>query len=157
MVFEYIKNADNLFVCQHCGVTKKNQNTMHYHLKTHEGKLPFECGFCKRQFLHSSTLELHKQSQHATETKRLFHCPVADCDYEGTLTKSNLLIHFIRKHCKDEAVAAARAGSPTVCTHCDKECKSMTSFHYHIANCISLDSDRAHQLAAIQSGATCAS
>lgn len=153
MPYTYQKNADGLYVCEHCGKTTERQNTMHYHLKTHEGKLPFECSFCKRQFLHASTLELHKQSQHAAETKRLFHCPVPNCDYEGTLTKSNLLIHFVRKHCKKEATAAVAPGrSQATCAYCDKECKSMTSFHYHIASCMPLDTERLKQLTAIQAG-----
>jgi hypothetical protein len=151
MVYQYKKNADGMFVCHQCGATKKNQNTMHYHLKSHEGKLPFECNICKKQFLQASTLDLHKRAQHTEHQDRLLRCPVPSCPYEGTLTKANLQIHFIRKHCGTEAAAARKecCTLPT-CTHCDKECKSLTAFHYHIANCIQLDSAREAQLKTIQ-------
>ena len=138
MVLEYIKNADGLYVCPACGETKKLQSTMHYHMKRHEGKLPFECTTCKKQFLHASTLELHRKAQHQKEEERMFKCPMADCTYKGTLTKANLLIHYVRKHCKEEAAAALCSKGTTAisCSHCDKSCNSMTAFHYHIAGCI---------------------
>jgi len=152
MVYEYQKNADGLYVCGHCGKTAAKQNTMHYHLKTHEGKLPYECSICKKGFLHASTLELHKKAQHEKEMERIHKCPFPGCAYEGTLTKANLIIHFMRKHCKDETAAAMERGDGDQfrCKHCTKGMKSLTAFHYHVASCVALDTTRAAQLMQIR-------
>ena len=125
---------------------------MHYHMKTHEGKLPFECGTCKKQFLHASTLELHKKAQHQTDQERMFKCPVKGCPFEGTLTKSNLLIHYVRKHCKEEAAKLLdkQESGPYKCRQCDKESKSLTAFHYHCVGCITITDARSAQLEGIR-------
>ena len=153
MGFEYQKNSDGHYVCQHCGKTAARQNTMHYHLKTHEGKLPYECSICKKGFLHASTLELHKKAQHEKEMERMFKCPVANCCFEGTLTKSNLVIHYVRKHCKEEALKCMeRLESGLIrCSTCQKEMKSLTAFHYHASSCIQLeDPKRSQELASLK-------
>jgi uncharacterized Zn-finger protein len=154
MGYEYKKNADGHFVCPHCGETKRLQSTMHYHMKRHEGKLPHECKLCNKSFLHASTLELHKKAQHQKEQERMFKCPMPGCPYEGTLTKANLLIHYVRKHCKAEATASIAPASTSAapqCVHCGKECKSLTAFHYHLVGCMPLeDANRQNHLAAIQ-------
>jgi len=152
MVYTYTKNAEGHFVCPHCACTKKNQNTMHYHLKTHEGKLPFVCSHCTKQFLHASTLELHKKAQHQEEHERMFKCPVAACPFEGTLTKSNLLIHYVRRHCKEEAGKLLKMGADgPECLACNKSSKSLTGFYYHSAGCMTLeDGVRQGQLDAIR-------
>ena len=134
MPYVYQKNADGLFVCGVCQVTKKNQNTMHYHLKTHEGHLPFECPTCKKEFLHAQTLALHVAARHTKEKAATLQCPY--CPYK-TLTKANRIIHFMRKHCGEETSRFATNG--LVCPACDKECNSSTAFLYHIAtNCMQL-------------------
>lgn len=139
MTYTYTKNAAGLYVCPHCNVTKEKQNTMHYHLKTHETRLPFECSFCKKGFLHASTLELHKRAQHSKENEKLMKCNVAGCAFKGTLTKANLLIHFVRKHCATEVAAALESkGDAYNCKICSKEMKSLTAFHYHVGTCISV-------------------
>ena len=152
MTYSYTKNAEGLYVCPHCNVTKKKQNTMHYHLKTHDTRLPYECNFCKREFLHASTLELHKRAQHSKENEKLMKCNVPHCDFKGTLTKANLLIHFIRKHCAEEAQAAlniCEAGH--VCKICEKNTKSLTAYHYHAISCITIrDTDMADRLKELQ-------
>lgn len=136
---KYKKNSDGHFICPYCGETKRIQSTMHYHMKKHEGKLPFECNICKKGFLHASTLDLHIKAQHQKEQERMFKCPMEGCVYKGTLTKSNLIIHFIRKHCKEEATAMGQdADRPLTCRSCNKETNSMTAFHYHIAGCIQI-------------------
>ena len=144
MTYIYTKNANGLYVCPHCNVTKKNQNTMHYHMKTHEGKLPFECSTCKKQFLHASTLELHKRAQHEVNQAKTLKCPVKDCPFEGTLTKSNLLIHYIRKHCKDEAakILDRLESGGYKCRECNKESKSLTAFHYHCVSCVEITDEK---------------
>ena len=138
MVYIYTKNSDGLFVCQHCGETRKNQNTMHYHLKKHEGNLPFACTLCDKQFLHASTLELHRKAQHDKEEERMFKCPVSGCTFKGTLTRSNLIVHYVRKHKKEEATKAMIKTEKGLykCGICDKETNSLSAFHYHVAGCL---------------------
>ena len=139
MTYTYTKNAAGLYVCPHCNVTKERQNTRHYHLKTHETRLPFECNFCKKGFLHASTLELHKRAQHSKETGKLMKCNVQGCAFKGTLTKANVIIHFVRKHCGTEVQDALETSNDMYkCKICSKGMNSLTAFHYHAANCISV-------------------
>ncbi len=155
MCYDYKKNDAGEFVCPTCGVTKRLQSTMHYHMKRHEGKLPFECRICKKSFLHASTLDLHMKAQHEKEQERMFKCPMPGCTYAGTLTKANLLIHYVRKHCKEEAAAAVAENSPSnstpICRFCNKGCNSLTAFHYHVASCMPIaDPARKQHIVTIQ-------
>ena len=145
MTYTYQKNAAGEFVCGICGCTKKNQNTMHYHLKAHEGKSPFECTVCKKGFLQSQSLLVHMAARHSTDTKGI-QCPL--CPFT-TATKANRIIHYVRKHCQ-EAVAKAlkQEGENFQCTVCQKELKSNTAFHYHVAGCLQLG-ERQAQLVSI--------
>jgi hypothetical protein len=140
MPFTYQKNADGHYVCPTCGKTTERQNTMHYHMKRHEGKFPFECTLCKKGFLQKSTLDLHIAARHTTDAEKKFKCPAKGCEFE-TLTKANLQIHFLRKHCKEEvnAMSITNEGTPGItCKGCSKHCNSTTAFHYHVASCIQL-------------------
>jgi len=134
MPYTYQKNVDGLYVCMICKVVKKNQNTMHYHMKNHECHLPFECKFCKKEFLHSQTLDLHIAARHVKEEAATLKCPC--CPYK-TLTRGNRIIHYMRKHCGEEIKQFSTAGLS--CPTCEKECNSQTAFLYHIAaGCIQL-------------------
>ena len=152
MPYNYIKNADGLYVCPHCDVKKERQNTMHYHLKTHEGRLGFDCNFCGKQFLQAYTLEIHKKSQHEREENSLLHCPSKNCTFKGTVTKSNLLIHFVRKHCQHSVEKILRVDDKIYsCLSCNKEMKSSTAFYYHALSCIIVeDKVLSEQLKTIQ-------
>ena len=99
MTYSYTKNADGHYICPQCNIVKKNQNTMHYHLKTHESRLPYECSFCKKGFLHASTLELHKRAQHSKENEKLMNCNVPGCEFKGTLTKALTAYHYHAMSC----------------------------------------------------------
>ena len=48
MPFTYQKNEDGNFVCPDCGVIKKRQNSMHYHMKKHLDELDHICKICKK-------------------------------------------------------------------------------------------------------------
>ena len=134
MTYTYQKNADGHYVCTLCQVVKKNQNTMHYHMKNHEGHLPFECKTCKKEFLHSQTLALHIAARHSKEEAANLKCPC--CPYK-TLTRANRIIHFMRKHCEEELKRFSTGG--LTCPTCQKECNSHTAFLYHAAtSCIQL-------------------
>jgi len=135
MTFEYQKNAAGEFVCGICQAVKKNQNTMHYHIKSHAGKYPFSCKICNKGFLQQQSLTVHNAALHSTDNTSLA-CPC--CDFE-TLTKANRIIHYVRKHCAEEVTKALHMKEGVFqCTLCDKELKSNTAFHYHVAGCLQL-------------------
>lgn len=132
MVYQYQKNAAGDFVCHICSAVKKNQSTMHYHLKRHEGKLPFQCPTCKREFLHASVLALHVAARHSRPSAGELACPV--CPYK-TLTKANRVLHFLRNHCAEDVAAfRKRCTTPLACAGCGKACNSPTAHLYHAAS-----------------------
>jgi len=136
MPYAYEKNAEGLFVCTICKETKKNQNTMHYHMKTHEGHLPFKCQTCKKEFLHSQTLALHISARHSKKDANYVTCPC--CPFKS-LTKSNRVVHFMRRHCEEEVKQFSKNG--LTCS-CEKVCNSNTAFLYHISQCIELTAEK---------------
>ena len=118
---------------------------MHYHMKKHEGHLPFECQTCKKEFLHAQTLAIHVAARHAKEEAAHLKCPC--CTYK-TLTKATMIIHYVRNHCADEIVAMKNDGN--TCAKCQKEGNSKTAFLYHIAKgCLSLPPSRRLELDSI--------
>ena len=140
MTFVYTRNDSGLFVCPHCGVTKKNQNTMYYHLVRHTGNLPYECKTCNHKYQFKQTLENHIASKHPTPEKEVhrLRCPVPGCEFQ-TLTNGNRIIHFMRKHCKGEIDEILQEREATlICKGCTKTFQSNTAFHYHATSCIRL-------------------
>lgn len=152
MVYQYSKDENGLFVCQHCGERQKNQNTMHYHYKkAHDNAMPFSCRHCEYKCLHQNTLNLHIAAKHPetdiAKTVPILKCPCNGCSFQ-TLTRGNRLIHFIRKHCKSEAALLLQEKDGELeCRTCKKTFSSSTSFHYHAAHCIQLkDAAKLRQL-----------
>jgi hypothetical protein len=152
----YMKNAEGHFVCPHCGETKEKQNTMFYHMQTHEGKLPYECNVCKKGFVQKQELLLHKQRRHAQELKGsadVVVCPFDDCDFED-IRKGNVRIHCIRIHGRDYISndMIKRVGTQWSCGLCDYNCGSQAGLYYHLSSClfeygiIPPDSDFAHTM-----------
>jgi hypothetical protein len=141
MVLEYFKNASGEFLCQHCQFTARNQSTMHYHLKKHEGALPHPCKHCDARFLQKSLLDMHIKSRHSEtlEEKLTFKCPCEGCVYED-IRKGNRLIHFVRVHLKD--LTDSLKCNPTddshaaSCKACQQTFKSLTQFYYHASKCV---------------------
>ena len=145
MTYTYTKNAAGEYVCHICQATKKNQNTMHYHLKKHEGHLPFECPTCKKEFLHAQTLAVHIAAKHHKQEAAALKCPC--CPYK-TLTKSNRIIHFMRKHCEDDITALAIKDN--TCPTCDKVCNSGTALLYHLSTgCMTLNTEKQAHLTSL--------
>jgi hypothetical protein len=97
-------------------------------------------------------LELHHRAQHSKDSEKLMKCNMLGCEFKGTLTKANLLIHFIRKHCAKDAHALLNAGeSGNTCRVCGKNTKSTTAFYYHALSCIDIkDLDTARRLKDLQ-------
>ena len=141
MVYKYIRNDAGEFICPHCPDIKKNQNTMHYHMKKHEGDLPHECRYCKQRFLHSRVLNLHVSAKHAdqeTPQEKDYICPSEGCDYLS-LTKANRRIHYFRVHMKDIiAKSVTKEEDKFICNCCNKEMNSQTSLYYHLGDCIKM-------------------
>jgi len=136
MSSKYIKNEQGWFVCPNCNVVKENQNTMYYHMKKHEGKLPFECDICKKDFIQKTSLELHKLSKHKDrDTNKIdtFKCCFDGCKFEA-ITKANRRIHCMRKHFKNETDMILDGDNS--CTSCKTHFSSTTAFYYHSINCV---------------------
>lgn len=140
MISKYIKNENGHFVCPNCEVVKKNQNTMYYHMKKHEGKLPYECDICHKDFLQKSSLELHKLSKHSGSKKEanMFKCVFDNCDFES-ITKSNRRIHCLRKHFKEEIDKIMDENNS--CNRCNKTFQSSSAFYYHASSCIQINDE----------------
>ena len=144
MSFKYIKNDEGFFVCPNCNVVKEKQNTMYYHMLKHEGKLPYECSMCNKEFLQKTALDVHKASKHKDESKNkseVYLCCFDNCKFSA-ITKANRRIHVIRKHFKDEIDTILDENNN--CNCCKKEFKSATSFYYHAVDCIKTN-DQAKQ------------
>lgn len=140
MPYTYKRNENGDFVCEHCAkiVPKENPSTMHYHLKKHDGNLPFQCSHCDYKCQFQRSLDLHLAAKHPeseqAKKKKMLKCPA--CEFE-TLTQGNRIIHFIRKHCRNEVNTVLQENQNGLsCKKCKKEFSSSTSFHYHCADCI---------------------
>lgn len=154
MPMKYIKNEDGDFVCPHpgCGFTKRNQSTLHYHMKKHEQQLEHICKTCKKQFLQKQTLDLHIRSKHPELVKdaeeKKYTCPFDGCNF-AALTKGNCIIHCLRVHFQDEInnLMLKDAETKTICcTECDKEFSSSCAFYYHCKGCLTFkESDKKYQ------------
>jgi hypothetical protein len=147
MTLKYVRNEDGHFVCPTCGITKENQNTMHYHMKKHENSLPFLCKFCKKGFLQKQTLDFHIRSKHADQLSDKtvgsdcsFECPFTDCEFCAK-TRGNLRTHCIRSHFQDDAdklMLIDETNDEICCVECEHSFKSKTAFYYHCLECIDI-------------------
>ena len=146
MPLKYVKDEEGNFVCPHpgCGFTKKNQSTLHYHMKKHEEQLDYTCKTCKKQFLQKQTLDLHIRSKHPELNdidEKKYKCPFDNCDFKA-LTKGNCVIHCLRVHFQDEINDMMIKDEETkmiYCNECQKEFSSSTAFYYHCKSCMSFD------------------
>jgi len=115
MTFEYLRTADGSFQCPHCDFTKKNQSTVHMHIKAkHMGAFKHKCEHCNYETSAKQTLDNHiaaKHPEHAGEKKKEFVCPESCCGFESNIQ----------------------------CTHCGTQFNSKPSFIYHLVNCLPAD------------------
>ena len=138
----YTRNEEGLFVCPDCGATKKNQSTMHYHMKKHEEKLNHACKVCKKEFLQKQTLDLHMRSKHPDSDTKKFKCTHDNCDFTS-LTKGNCIIHYLRVHYQNEInEIMLKDGNTFSCIQCENEFSSSSSFYYHCKDCIDFKDDK---------------
>jgi len=143
MTYTYIKNEKGEYVCPECGITKKNQNTMHYHMKRHQEQLSYICKVCKKGFLQKQTLDLHLRAKHPdisddNNAEKKYKCPFDDCNF-AALTKGNCIIHCLRIHFQEEIDNIMIKNNETkmiYCNECGKEFSSSCAFYYHCKQCI---------------------
>jgi hypothetical protein len=153
MPFTYIKDTTNqLYVCPECGIHKKNQNTMHYHIKKHkmvnqennEMNSTNSCKICKKNFLQKHTLDLHIRSKHPEFIKSdpnlvdlKIKCPFDNCNFTS-LTKGNCIIHVLRLHFTDEIgkIMIKEDSKNIKCANCYKNFSNTCGFYYHCKECV---------------------
>jgi len=143
MTIKYFKNEDGQFVCPHCNVIKKNQSTMHYHMKKHEEQITHVCKSCKKGFLQKQTLDLHIRSKHPDmkDTDKKFKCTYDNCEF-SSLTKGNCVIHYLRVHFQEEIdTIMVKNGKVINCNKCEKEFNNSCGFYYHCKECIDFIQD----------------
>jgi hypothetical protein len=151
---KYIRNEFNHFVCPHCGIVEKHQNTMLYHIESkHEMKFRFECTQCEDapKFLQKCTYlhhlaTVHPENPHPSEKEKNmyagleFKCPDPECTH-STHTKANLRIHFARTHAKLWIPTYAKSKG---CAGCNKTFASSSAYLYHSTECFKKDAPPEH-------------
>ncbi len=146
---KYIRNEFNHFVCPHCGITEKHQNTMLYHIESkHELKYRYACTQCPEpsRFLQKCTYlhhlaTVHPDNPHPSEKETNMYagaeyaCPDPECTH-STHTKANMRIHYARTHAKAWIPSYAKGKS---CTGCSKPFASSSAYLYHSTECFKKD------------------
>jgi hypothetical protein len=141
----YLRNEAGDYVCHECGITKKKQNTMHYHMKTHLGVLPNTCQFCAKSFLQKQQLDIHLTTNAGKgghpdvdlETVILYECPFEGCEFKSA-NKGNCRTHCMRIHVAEETTALLERGDEISCRNCSETFNSLGQFYYHSLKCIHL-------------------
>ena len=133
--------AKDEYTCPDCGIIKKKQNTMHYHMKRCQGLLDFACTVCQQEFVQKHALDTHMRLRHSepTELDNAFECPFANCEFKSP-TKGNCRTHCMRKHlAKEVADLAEKTETKAVkCKNCLVTFASKPHFYYHSIGCVSL-------------------
>lgn len=142
MSTKYIKNTLGEYVCPHCPeYVCEKQNTMFYHLaKEHEDVKPFNCKACSMGFIQRSQWLKHLAHHHPEAPHPegvinpyvgvAFHCP--SCEREPMKTKAQLVVHYVRSHCK-EFIPNYVKGEP--CSQCLHSFNSPGAYLHHAAEC----------------------
>ena len=133
MVFQYTKNDAGLYVCGICSETREKQNTMHYHLKKHEGVMPHACSQCDKAFVQKQGLDDHVRIHHSGAEPPLT-CPFNDCAKKFQ-AKGQLRVHIARNHIRtmvDKWISKVEATGNFHCSHCNEDKKSESAILYHV-------------------------
>ena len=134
---QYKKNDIGLFICPTCNITKENQSTMHYHIKTHKNESQHICKYCNKSFLHKNMLDVHMKSRHSQMEEKSFPCVYENCKAQCN-TKAQYMVHFMRIHAKEECQLHQKKNQTlktSLCTHCDRLFESDSAFYYHSFTC----------------------
>jgi len=135
MVFQYTKNDQGHYVCGVCGDIKEKQNTMHYHLQKHEGKMPHSCTHCQKRFYQKYALDDHIKLRHSTSPSK----SSIKCTFDGCIStfhkKEHCRIHIARNHLKtnvDQLIKKNKESKIHTCDNCKKEFNSYPAILYHV-------------------------
>ncbi len=134
MVFQYEKNNDGHYVCTICASVKKNQNTMHYHMKKHEGKMTYECKDCDKKFYQKYALDDHIKMTHSTDKIIEIKCPFDECNLTF-VKKEHCRVHIARTHAKahiEKIIEKKTDSNVHTCLTCTRDFNSYPAILYHV-------------------------
>ena len=139
---EYVYDAaKDEYTCPDCGVVKKKQNTMHYHMKRCQGLLDFACTVCQQEFIQKHALDTHMRLRHAEPSlsENAFECPFEDCAFTSP-SKGNCRTHCMRKHLLKEVTELIEPAENKAvkCKNCLVTFASKPHFYYHSIGCVKL-------------------
>ena len=135
MVFQYKKNEQGHYVCDKCGETREKQNTMHYHLQKHEGKMPHACAHCDKRFYQKYALDDHIKLRHSKNpVEASVQCPFANCTQQFT-KKEHCRVHIARNHIYSTLspwIQKKKDSKVHTCTNCSRDFNSYPAILYHV-------------------------
>ena len=132
---QYDRTESGEYKCPHCDYVKKNQSTVHMHIKAkHFGSYKHKCEDCEYEASTRQILDRHIQAKHSTN-KKDFKCL---CGYECR-QKSQLRSHYLLKHLAEEtnALMEKEKEKCVSCKSCKEVFKSKPAFVYHVPKCFS--------------------
>ncbi|NDB83901.1 MAG: hypothetical protein EB127_14435 [Alphaproteobacteria bacterium] len=133
MPYDYKKNNDGHYVCTVCAEIKVNQNTMHYHMKKHEGKQSYACKSCTKKFYQKYALDDHVKLNHSTTPIVEIKCPFTGCEL-SFIKKEHCRIHIARNHVKknlEPLIEKKKDSKIHCCIPCKKDFNSYPAILYH--------------------------
>jgi len=135
MVFTYQKNENGHYVCGICNEVKEKQNTMHYHLQKHEGKMANACPHCDKRFYQKYALDDHVKLRHSVKiVEPGIQCPFSPCA-EKFHKKEHCRVHIARNHLREflNPWIEKKADSKThTCGSCKHDYNSYPAILYHV-------------------------
>jgi hypothetical protein len=152
IALEYIRTEDGQFKCPHCGVQKRIQSTMHYHMRKCSEPNENECTICNTTFYSKQSLAIHNQIRHGgaapvqpqAQTQQqqpakiaLHSCPIPGCTVKPA-TKGNRRTHCMRKHFADitDKYMSRLEHGDYHCSLCSADFSNSTHYYYHAADCL---------------------
>lgn len=140
MGFEYIRTKEGEYKCPHCDFVKKNQSTVHMHIRAkHSGTFKQKCSKCDYETTTKQNLDNHMIAKHPSDDKEVEkNQQCCSCKFT-TRTKAGLRSHYMLKHLTTEVnnMLDKKEDSKITCTICGEEFKSKPSFIYHTPKCLS--------------------
>lgn len=104
------KDRSDCKFCKNCNrYVKCSENPLEKHMEECQGRIPFKCPECSKEFQYESSLKCHVVS-HYPDQPKLFSC--TQCDYKSNY-KANLKKHI--RHIHEQ-----RGERNVKCTECDK-------------------------------------
>ena len=122
-------------MCGICSEVKEKQNTMHYHLQKHEGKMPHACSHCEKRFYQKYALDDHIKLRHSTKpVEANIKCPFDNCS-EKFHKKEHARVHIARNHLRDYLnpwIQKKKDSKIHTCGNCNTDFNSYPAILYHV-------------------------